>query len=41
MLDRAALAAVRAASLPRAPAEIGGRRLPLLIWVEFRLVRQD
>jgi protein TonB len=41
MLDRAALAAVRGASLPRAPAEIGARRLPLLVWVEFRLVRQD
>jgi protein TonB len=41
MLDRAALAAVRAAALPRAPAEIGARRLPLLVWVEFRLVRQD
>jgi protein TonB len=41
MLDRAALAAVRGAALPRAPAEIGARRLPLLIWVEFRLVRQS
>jgi TonB family protein len=41
MLDRAALAAVRRAALPRAPAEIGGRRLALLVWVDFRLVRQD
>jgi protein TonB len=41
MLDRAALAAVRRAALPRAPAEIGARTLPLLVWVDFQLVRQD
>ncbi len=41
MLDRAALAAVRSAALPRAPAEIGTRTLALLVWVDFRLVRQD
>jgi len=41
MLDRAALAAVRRAALPRAPAAIGARRLALLVWVDFRLVRQD
>jgi len=41
MLDRAALAAVRRAALPRAPAEIGARRLALLVWVDFSLVRQE
>jgi TonB family protein len=41
MLDRAALAAVRRAALPRAPAEVGKRTLPLLVWVDFRLVQQD
>jgi protein TonB len=41
VLDRAALDAVRRAELPRAPAEIGKRTLPLLVWVDFRLVRQD
>jgi hypothetical protein len=35
------LAAVRSAALPRAPAEIGTRTLALLVWVDFRLVRQD
>jgi len=41
MLDRAALLAVRRAALPKAPSEIGARTLPLLVWVDFRLVRQD
>jgi protein TonB len=41
MLDRAALAAVRRAALPRAPAQVGARKLALLVWVDFRLVRQD
>ncbi len=41
MLDRAAVAAVRRAALPRAPGEIGSRTLALLVWVDFRMVRQD
>jgi len=41
MLDRAALAAVRRAALPHAPAGIGARTLPLLVWVDFRLIRED
>lgn len=41
ILDRAALAAVRNAALPRAPASIGGRKLPVLVWVDFHLVQQD
>jgi len=40
LLDRAALAAVRRAALPHAPAEIGNRRLALLVWVDFRLTSQ-
>jgi protein TonB len=41
ILDRAALAAVRNAALPRAPAPIGARTLPVLVWVNFHLVQQD
>jgi len=36
MLDDAALAAARVAHYPPAPAEIEGRLLRLLVWVEFR-----
>lgn len=38
LLDGAALAAVRRAEMPRAPAGIGARGLPLLVWVNFSLV---
>ena len=41
ILDAAALAAVRRAILPRAPAEIGHRKLDLLVWVDFTLTRQN
>jgi protein TonB len=41
ILDRAALAAVRNAALPHAPAPIGTRKLPVLVWVDFHLVQQD
>ncbi len=34
-LDAAALAAVRQAGYPRPPVEIGGRTMPMLVWVEF------
>ena len=37
LLDRAALAAVRDAHYPAAPAEIGDRTLPLLVWVELQM----
>lgn len=37
LLDRAALAAVRDAHYPAAPAEVGGRTLPLLVWVELQM----
>lgn len=37
MLDKAALAAARAAHYPPAPASIERRPLRLLVWVEFRL----
>jgi protein TonB len=40
LLDRAAIAAVRRAALPRAPTEIGNRRLAMLVWVDFRLASQ-
>ena len=36
MLDEAALAAARTAHYPPAPAEIEGRLLRLLVWVEFK-----
>ncbi len=37
ILDDAALAAVQIAPMPRAPAEIGKRILPLRVWVTFGL----
>jgi protein TonB len=37
LLDRAALAAVRDAHYPAAPAEVGNRTLPLLVWVELQM----
>jgi protein TonB len=41
LLDAAALLAVRRASLPRAPAAIGPRKLAMLVWVNFGLVPED
>ena len=38
LLDRAALDAVRRAALPRA---VGVRKIRLLVWVDFNLVRED
>ena len=37
MLDRAALAAVRTALYPHAPANWEKTRLPLVVWVDFHL----
>ncbi len=37
ILDNAALAAVRDAIIPSAPPKLRGRRLDLLVWINFRL----
>jgi len=41
MLDEAAIAAVRRAAMPPPPPEIGARKLDLVVWVDFSLVRQN
>jgi protein TonB len=41
ILDDAALAAVRRAHYPAVPSAARGRRLTLLVWIDFRLVQQE
>jgi protein TonB len=41
VLDNAALQAVRRAALPRPPAELGARRLELVVWVDFHLTQEN
>jgi protein TonB len=40
-LDRAALAAVTTAAMPRPPAELGRQKHPMLVWVRFALTATD